>query len=528
MARKHPRKRRARVSQAQPAPSPTNNSKAPALGAPDHAQQSTNLGKERLEQGTPQTSGIEEEPTAARDRPSLPVLAAMLAFKLAGRVLKILWNLTLGIVASIVAALLLLIGVNVVFGFGIAGVLFLIALLQTALHLVFLFLACIATSLVAIGILYRAAKNVSVRRIPVSKWSPLPLVQRRLRRAVTHLHTFFRTQPVTVRAGAIVKVALASAIVLMLAYLAMRDPKAWNATLSVHLPTGAPVGRVGRRETLPQVSTLTDVTRYSNARLDTIAAAMVATPHRGRVDNPLTSRCGSVLPLSAAEWRRMAELYVDITQAPPIVKREYFLTEEQLTATVSAVLRAQGAPIALDCVELHRSYIRFFTTLVDADGSNRSQTLGVSVSKAAGRLRMNLEDLSIGRTSFQVGWLGLGVTGSSWGFAQDAAGAEEFSAFVSDFDSRVFSLEVFEGYLRIVTWRLPSVIAARAAINVGYARVAVPHRVEASDDADSVGGISAGDIVYVLDESKQWLYACLEVSGRCGWLPKTAFTSLGN
>lgn len=169
-----------------------------------------------------------------------------------------------------------------------------------------------------------------------------------------------------------------------------------------------------------------------------------------------------------------------------------------------------------------------FTTSVDADGARQNQMLGVSVTKDAGSLRMVLDELSIGRASFQVGWLGLGVAGDRGGFVSDAEGAESLADALRAFDSRVFSIRVFEGYLRIVTWRLPSVVAARAAIDVGYTQQAVEHRVEPRDDAPSLGVVRAGDLVYVLERTDDWLYVCSEVSGRFGWLPKAAFTSLEN
>lgn len=443
--------------------------------------------------------------------------------------MRFVGNLVLAIVASVGAALVLLIGVNAVLGFGILGVLFAMALLKTAINLVLIFLVCTVVSVVALVAIVRALADVSSRRIAAAKRWRLHLVQRRVRVAVLGMRTFSRTRPRSEQSAAVAGVVLVMAAVLMNAYLSVRDAESWNATLNVRLPTRSPAGRVGRREAPPQLSTLADVAKYVNARGEKVAAMVKAMPQSARSDRPLISRCGGVSPLHPAESRRIAELYVDLTQAPPIVKREYFLTEEQLTGTLLALFPpAPSAILALDCVELHRNYIRLFTTTMDADGAMQNQAFGMAVGKDAGSLRMVLDEVSIGRASFQVGWLGLGVTGSSWGFVRDAAGAEPLSEALRAFDSRVLSMNVFEGYLRIVTWRAPSVVAARAAIDIGSTQEAVEHRVEPLEEAASLGVIHAGDIVYVLERTDEWLYVCSEVSGRCGWLPKAAFTSLEN
>lgn len=65
---------------------------------------------------------------------------------------------------------------------------------------------------------------------------------------------------------AIAGVVLIIAVVLMGAYMKVRDAESWNATLSVRLPTRAPVGESAEGRRRQQVSTLTDVTKYVNAK----------------------------------------------------------------------------------------------------------------------------------------------------------------------------------------------------------------------------------------------------------------------
>jgi hypothetical protein len=298
--------------------------------------------------------------------------------------------------------------------------------------------------------------------------------------------------------------------------------------LKVRLPMRAPVGQIGRSETSAQVFTLSDVSSYTNARRDKVATQIGDLTQRAMAlgNHPLLTRCGKAAPLQPAEARRIAELYVDLTQAPPILKREYVLTEDQLTTALSLIVSTESAALSADCVKLHPDYIRFFTSSVDSNGPGQNLALGMSVAKDAGSLRIAVDQVSIGRASFQLGWLGLGVTGSGGGLVSDFEGLESLAETLRGLDSRVFSIKVFEGYLRIVTWRLPSVFAARAAIDVGYVQQAVEHRVEPRDDAASLGVIRTGDVVYVLERTDEWLYVCSEVSRRLGWLPKAAFTSL--
>jgi len=482
------------------------------------------------------------EPTDSEvsDESALP-LPALLFWKLTRLVMRLLGKLAFAVGTSVGAALILLVGVNAVLGFGILGLSFAMALLKTAVNLVLLFVACTIASCVAFVAIAGALVFVSsIRNTVVRRWR-LRRVQLLARMAVRRMRALVMLE--------VAVIVLIMVVVLMFAYLQMRDPKAWNETLSVRLPTRAPVERIGRSETPPQVSKLADVQNYVKVRRDKVAAQVNTMTQRGtaRGDRPLISRCGNAIPLDPAEVRLVAELYIDLTQDPPIVKREYILTEEQLTAALSLLAEKWGddrvrrraaeddeqgdedhASSTFDCVKLHRNYIRLFTTSVDADRTIQNHAFGVSVLKDVGSLNMLLDELSFGRASFQVGWLGLGVTGSREGLTSDAEGNEELAGALRAFDSRVFSINVFEGYLRIVTWRLPSVVAARAAIDVGYTQQTVEHRVEPKEDAASLGVIRAGDLVYVLERTDEWLYVCSEVSGRFGWLPKSTFTSLEN
>ncbi|HEX6748260.1 MAG TPA: hypothetical protein VF092_13270 [Longimicrobium sp.] len=464
---------------------------------------------------------------AVSDSPPLP-WSGVLAWKLAGFLTKLVWQLSLAIITSIGAGLILLIGAYNVISFGSLGVSFVGALLQTAINLVFLFLLSFIVSFVALVAIIRALTYLSSRRIHFGQRWKLHLVLRQVRQGVRRMRAFARTQPRSEQLAAVARVVLVMTGVLMTVFLKSCDSESWNATLKVRLSMRAPVGRIGRSATSEQVSTLSDVSNYTKARRDKVATQIGAMTRLAiaRGNHPLISRCGKASPLHPAEARRIAELYVDLTQAPPILKREYVLTEEQLTATLSLILSADSAALTVDCVELHPDYIQFFTTSVDSNGSRHNQALGMSVAKDAGNLRIAVDQLSIGRASFQLGWLGLGVTGGGGGLVRDAEGLESLAETLQAFDSRVFSIKVFEGYLRIVTWRLPSVFAARAAIDVGYVQQAVEHRVEPRNDADSLGVIRTGDVVYVLERTDEWLYVCSEVSGRLGWLPKAAFTSL--
>lgn len=468
-----------------------------------------------------------EKSAVVSDSPPLP-WEVSLAWKLGRMLTKLAWRLSLAIVTSIGAGLILLFGAHTVISFGSLGVSFLGALLQTAINLVIIFFFSFIASFMSLVAIIRASTYLSSRRIHFGKRWGLHRVLRRVRQGVRRMRAFARTQPRTEQLAALARVVLVMTGVLATGYLITCDAESWNATSNVRLPMRAPVGRVGRSETSAQVSHLSDVTNYTNARRDKIAAQVRAMTQRAMAlgNRPLSSRCGEASPLHPAEARRIAELYVDLTEAPPILKREYVLTEEQLTAALPLIFHAESATSAVDCVELHPDYIRFFTTSVNANGSKQNVALGLSVAKDAGNLRFALDQLSIGRASFQLGWLGLGVTGSGGGVVRDAEGLDSLAETLRAFDSRVFSIKVFEGYLHIVTWRLPSVLAARAAIDVGYVQQAVEHRVEPRDDADSLGVIRTGDVVYVLERTDEWLYVCSEVSGRLGWLPKAAFTSL--
>jgi hypothetical protein len=461
----------------------------------------------------------EQSATVSGSPPSR--LWEVFAWKLVGGLTKLAWHFLLAIVASIGAALILLLGAYTVVNFLIFGLSFVLALLWTAFILVFVFVVSIIVSSLALGAILRALTYLSSRRAHFGKRWRLNWVLWRVRQGVRRTRAFARAQP-----AAVVRVVLVMAGVLTTVYLMNSDAESWNATLKVRLPMRAPVGRVGRSETSAQVSRLSDVSNYTNARHDKVAAQVSAMTRMARGNHPLNSRCGKASPLHPAEARLIAELYVDLTEAPPILKREYVLTEEQLAATLSLISSAESATSTVDCVELHPDYIRFFTTSVDSDGSTRNQALGMSVAKDAGSLRIVLDQISIGRVPFQLGWLGLGVTGNGGGLLRDSEGLEPLPESLRVFDSRVFSIKVFEGYLRIVTWRLPSVFAARAAIDVGYVQQVVEHRVEPRDDAASLGVVRTGDVVYVLERTDQWLYVCSEVSGRLGWLPRAAFMSL--
>jgi hypothetical protein len=461
------------------------------------------------------------------DSPPLP-LKALLARKLAGFLAKIGCQLLLAIVTSMGAGLILLLGANTVISFGSLGVSFIFALFLTAVNLFLLFLFSFIVSILALGSIVRASTYLSSRRIKFGKRWRLHLVLRGVRQGVRRMRAFARTQPQTKQLEVVVGVLLFMTGVLTTVFLISCDAKSWNATLAVRLPMRAPVGRIGRSETSAQVSTLSDVSSYTNARRDKVATQIgVMTRLAMARGNPrLISRCGTASPLHPAEVHSIAELYVDLTQAPPILKREYVLTEEQLTAALSQRFSAESAGSTGDCVELHRDYIQFFTTSGDSNGAGKNLSFGVSVAKDSGSLRIAVDELSIGRASFQLGWMGLGMTGGRGGLVRDAEGLESLAETLRAFDSRIFSIKVYEGYLRIVTWRLPSVLAARAAIDVGYAQRAVEHRVEPRDDAASLGVLRTGDVVYVLERTNDWLYVCSEVSGRLGWLPKAAFRSL--
>lgn len=441
--------------------------------------------------------------------------------------MRFLGNLAFAIAASLGAALILLAGLNAVLGFGMLGLVFAFTLVKTAINLILIFLVCIIVSVVAIGTILRITVCVASRRIGVVKRLRIQWAQRLVRKAVLRLRTFSRTQPREKQSAALAETVLGISVVLLVVYLFVRDANSWNAILSVRLPRSAPVGRVGRSEAPLHVARLADVANYVNARHDKVAATLnEIAPLLSRGDQPLNSRCGSVFPLQPAETRRIAELYTDLTEAPPILKREYILTEDQLTATLSSILIAQSSRTTVDCVKLNRNHIRLFTTSLEDDGSKQNYAFGMSVVKDAGSLRMVLDELSIGGASFQIGWLGLGITGGLDEIAGDTEGAD--AEVMRVFDSRIYSISVSEGYMRIVTWRLPSAIAARAAIDVGYTQQDAEQRVEPRDDAARLGAVCAGDLVYVLERTDEWLYVCSEASGRFGWLPKAAFTSLGD
>jgi len=461
------------------------------------------------------------------DSGELP-LPALLVGKLFRLLVRVAWRLAYSIATSVVAALILLIGVNTVLGFGLFGLSFLRAVLKTAINLVIVLvgsalLSCIVLIAVTGGSAYVARWGITaVQRRRLNR------VQRRLRTTVRRMRRFYRNRSEAEAGAAVAQVLVAMTLLFTCGYVTMRDPKSWNATLRVRMPTGVPVGRVGRSEKSPQVSRLTDVPNYLNARRDKVEAKLKAITQliRAQRDVPITSRCGVVLPLRPAEAHVLSELYVDLAETPPLVKHDYVLTEEQLTSTLSMVLAAEDAGFTLDCVKMHRNNIRFFTTSKNDDGETENHSVGFSVAKEGGSSSMVLDEFSRGRASFEVGWLGLGAMGDRGGFVNGAEGAEQFEEILRSVDSHVFSVNVFEGYLHIVTWRLPSVVAARAAVDVGYAQCAIQHRVEPREDAAALGVIGKGDLVYVLERHDEWLYVCSEVSGRLGWIPKASFTSL--
>src|SRR5215218_1444741 len=80
----------------------------------------------------------------------------------------------------------------------------------------------------------------------------------RARQGVRRMRKFARTQPQTVVGGILVMAGVLTTV-----YLMNRDAESWNATLKVRLPMRAPVGRVGRSETSAQISTLSDVSKYT-------------------------------------------------------------------------------------------------------------------------------------------------------------------------------------------------------------------------------------------------------------------------
>jgi hypothetical protein len=439
---------------------------------------------------------------------------------------SLLWNLAFAILASIGAALILLVGVSAVLGFGILGLALLFLLIKTAVNLTVAFVLSVLVSIGAFLTSVRMATSLASRRVAFSgrwQWCRSPL--RKLRKVVVRLRSYSRSEPRSEQLVAFVGLILPMAVILLIAYLEIWGLDSWTRMRTARLPTRIPVEQVGRRS-LPQILTVSDAAKYARARRETIGAMKRTLVQSTRRSDPLRSRCGSVLAALPAERDNIAELIVDLTEAPPIIKREYTLTEDQLTVVLSELLQSETAPITLDCVKLHHDSIKLFTTTVDSDGATENQGLGISVTKVAGRLQILLEELSIGRSSFQLGWLGIGVTGdrsSPWG---DDAKFAKLEEALRAFDSRIFRINVNEGYIRIITWRLPSMVAARAADVVGHVREAAEYNVAPNQGAAPLGTVNPTDLLYVLERTKDWLYACSEVSGRCGWLPVAAFMSL--
>ncbi len=401
-------------------------------------------------------------------------------------------------------------GVNTVLSFAGLGVAFVVTLIKTFVILVVLFAVFLFVAAVTFATMIRATAKLARRRVAFARRWRLFLVR-----------AYIRIQPPSEQWLRSAGTVLALAIVLEIACVQLLGIR---LKPRMELPTRVPLGRIGRNAASLRVSTLADVGKYSDARRDQVVdrADLMVLSTIG--DRPLASRCGSVAHLRPAEALLVAELLVDLTSAPPLVKREYLVTEEQLTRALAAMLALESGSVRLDCVKLHRDYIRLFIT---SDGINgeKHESFGMSVEKNDGRLRMILEEYSFGRATFQVGWLGIGVAGGREGLS-DFEGGESLAGILRAIDSRVFSVEMFEGYARIVTWRLPSVVAARAAVDVGSTQRAVVQRVEPRADAASPGVVRAGDLVYVLQRRDEWLYVCSEVSGKFGWLPTAAFVSL--
>ncbi|HJQ37057.1 MAG TPA: hypothetical protein VKB93_07955 [Thermoanaerobaculia bacterium] len=435
---------------------------------------------------------------------------ARFAWKIARLAMRFLGSVMLAIAISIGTAVMLLFGVNTVLSFAGLGVAFVVTLIKTVVLLVVLFAVFLFVAAVTFATMFRATAKLAGRRVAFARRWRLFLVR-----------AYIRVRPPSEQWLRSFGTVLALAIVLEIACVYLLGIRLKPA---MQLPTRVPLGRIGRDAASLRVSTLADAGKYADARRDQVVdkADLMVLSTLG--DRPVGSRCGNVAPLRTAEALLVAELLVDLTSAPPLVKREYLVTEEQLTRALAAMLALESGSVRLDCVKLHRDYIRFFTTAAGIDGEQHG-SLGVSVAKTEGRLRMILEEMSFGRATFQVGWLGIGVANGREGLS-DFEGGESFAGILRALDSRIFSIEVFEGYARIVTWRLPSVVAARAAVDVGSTQRTVAQRVEPRADAGSSGVVRAGDLVYVLQARDEWLYGCSEVSGKFGWLPKAAFTSL--
>jgi hypothetical protein len=468
---------------------------------------------------------MEEEGDTTSDH-TLEELAARLVWKFAKRVLRFLWNLATAIFTSIVAGLILLVGVSAVLGFGMLGLALIILLIKTAVSLVARFGLSIIVSTGVFVAVVRGAAFLARRRIPArGRWKSLRRPLKRIRAIVVRLRAFGRTAPPREQMVTVTGVILALATIFLTSYLAIWGLEPWNQLRSARLPTRVPVEQVGRRS-MPQILTVADADKYSRSRSAKVAAMKRTLVQSNHGRGLLPSRCGSVLAPLPTEMQQLAELLVDLAQAPPIIKREYVLTEDELTAALSALLQSRSTSVILDCVKLHHDSIELFATTVDSQGVRQNQALGVSVTKMAGRLSILLEELSIGRGSFQLGWLGIGVTGDRNSFPIDDNGSAEIDNVLRALDSRILRININEGYMRIATWRLPSMVAARAAEAVGHVREAAEHLVEPDDCAASLGKVSSTELIYILETRDHWLYGCSEVSGRCGWLPDTAFINL--
>jgi len=467
-----------------------------------------------------------EEDHATTNNHPLEALAFGLVWAFGKLAVKFLWNLALAIFASIVAGLILLVGVSTVLGVGVFSLGLILLLIKTAVSLVVAFVLSLAVAVVILFAFARAARFLATRYITINgwrRWFRWPLT--RLQIIVVRLREYARATPESELLEAFTGLLLLMTATLLVLYLQIWGLASWNQIRRARLPSAIPVEQVGRSLT-PRIFTVEEAAKYTRARSGKVAAKtrMIALGTH-RLD-PLPSRCGTVPAPLPPEMHQIAELLVDLTEAPPMTKREYVLTEDQLSAVISAFLKAHATQDTLDCIKLHQGSIKVFTTTVEADGTRQNQAVGLSVGKKAGRLRIVLEELSIGRGSFQLGWLGFGVVGDGSNFFGDGDTSASIRQKLRELDSRIFNIDVHEGYIRIVTWRLPSIVAARAADTLGRVRVTTEHRVAPREDAASLGNLGPNDVIYVLENTNHWIYACSEVSGRCGWLPDAVFVSL--
>ncbi len=436
-------------------------------------------------------------------------------------------NFVIGLVASLIAALLLFAGAELVFEFGFLAFLYVAAFVRTVLNIVRVALmsavfAPLAIAAVAAGIYFLPIGRIARSQVLTAAHAGY---RQSLRNTIDH----YLAMPSVDRIGYSIARLTVIVIATTIGSLCFSGSDSWNEVSGTVSPTLAPVGRTGQITNVHSLRHIAEVTEYNKSRHERIAATAAWFVSRFSRSDVIDTRCGGASVPMEPELRKMAELAVDILKFPPIIKREYFLTEEELTGLMAKASRDDSLTLLVDCVELHHGYVKLFMTDVRPDGSKGTWAVGLSVTKNVGAsLSMVLDEVSIGSVSFQLGWLGAGALGGGvWGFGARTTKVGQVMLHVFNIlDSRVFSIDVNEGYVRVVTWRLPSVIAARAAYDVGYVASPVEYRARPELGAESLGNAAAGDIVYSVQNRDAWIYVCSEVNGRFGWIPMNAFRRL--